>query len=75
MVKKLNTGAAIALARKYGFDLQLIVTLGVETFAQGQTGSHDLMVCPCLYGRPNTYAASITNLNGKTVERFNFTLA
>lgn len=72
MVKKLKQNAAIALARKYGFDLQLILAIGAKTHGQW-TGTHDLLMYPILYGRANSYAVSIIAINGATVERFNFT--
>jgi len=31
MVKKLNSSAAIALANKYGFNLQMILTVSTKT--------------------------------------------
>ena len=74
MVKKLKQSAAIAVARKYGFDLQRILDMGVETLSV-YSGSHDLLMCPILYGHPNSYAVSIIAINGDTVERFNFTAA
>jgi hypothetical protein len=68
MVKKLNSSAAIALANKYGFNLQMILSLGIKTHSTAETGKHALMVCRY----PTTYAAAIYNRDGDTVERFNF---
>lgn len=68
MVKKMSSSAAVALARKYGFDLSVMLSVGVKTFVTSQTGAHDLVV----YRYPTTLAAVITNLDGDIVERFNF---
>jgi hypothetical protein len=68
MVRRLRNDVAIATARKYGFDLQFLLSTGIVTFATCQTGSHDMVV----YRYPTTYAVVITNLDGDTVERFNF---
>lgn len=68
MVKKLSRDAAAAAARKYGFDLPLMLSVGVKTFVTSQTGDHDLVV----YRYPTTFAVVVTNLDGDIVERFNF---